>query len=121
MTTEEIVNVMKHVTEDTFTAKIIESDMPSLVLFTSKWSGPSKIMVPRTEVICRAYKKVMNSFIAAAEENISVIKRYGIKESPSVAIFKDSKLIGIRRGVQSDVQLKQLIESHLITEVKESE
>lgn len=81
-----------HVTDDTFEAEVLKSDVPVLVDFWAEWCGP-----------CRAVSPILDQ-IASEHENITLVKlnvddnmetagKYGITSIPAMKLFKNGEVV----------------------------
>ena len=101
-----------HVTDDTFTAEVLESELPVLVDFTAAWCPP-----------CRAMNPVLDA-IAADRDDVRIVKldvddnqetaiRYGVRGMPTFILFRDGApvqtLVGARPRRRLESELEQAL------------
>jgi thioredoxin 1 len=103
-------NIMKNINDTSFTDVLQAATKPVVVLFTTDYSGTSRIMFPLLEVAGRDYAEVYDFYRARCEESRDSVARFGIRVVPTLAIFKDSKLSGVRINVQTDEKIRSFLD-----------
>lgn len=88
------------VTDKTFSG-VIMNEKPTLVLFGASWSGHSQLMLQIMDSIAEQYPDEVQVCIAQADENADTIAKFGIRQVPTLALFKSGRLEGVRIGRQS--------------------
>jgi thioredoxin 1 len=100
------------VTNDTFTAEVLESDKPVLVDFWAAWCAPCRTMTPVLEQIAasRTDLKVV-SVDAEAEQELAA--RCGVQGMPTFMLFADGAPIHTRVGATPRRKLESELEEAL--------
>jgi len=104
-----------HVTDATFTAEVLESELPVLVDFTAAWCPP-----------CRAMNPVLDA-IAADRDDIRIVKldvddnqetavRYGVLSMPTFMLFRDGAPVQTLVGARPRRRLESELEQALVQE-----
>ena len=92
---------MKTVKDATFDADVLKSDVPVLVDFWAEWCGPCKVMTPMLEQLEAEYAgRVVFTKVNAGEET-GAASRYGIRNLPTLILFKGGEPAGMLSGGQN--------------------
>jgi thioredoxin 1 len=79
--------------EDDFKEMITQSDKPVLVDFWAPWCGPCQMVSPVVEALSKEYSDRLRVCKVNIDEVPSIAQQYHIMGIPTLAIFKDGKLI----------------------------
>ncbi len=92
----------------------IENGEKLIVDFWAKWCGPCKVMKPTFDKISESLiteGKSVQMYTMDVEENRDMAVSLGIRAVPTVKAFSMGKEVFSQTGIQSDTQLKQLVEN----------
>ncbi|MCK5444293.1 MAG: thioredoxin [Rhodospirillaceae bacterium] len=104
---------MKHITDETFEADVIQSSTPVLIDFWAEWCGPCKQIAPALEEIeAELGEKVIIAKINI-DENPQTPSKYGVRGIPTLMIFKDGEPASVKIGALPKNKLQEWIESSL--------
>ncbi|HLM49036.1 MAG TPA: thioredoxin domain-containing protein [Solirubrobacteraceae bacterium] len=96
------------VTDDRFSAEVLESERPVLVDFTAAWCGPCRVMEPVLAGLAaeRDDLRVVQVDVDAEHETVA---RYGVLSMPTFILFRDGapvlRLVGSRPRRKLDSEL----------------
>ncbi len=98
-------------TDDNFTAEVLQSKDPVLVDFFAVWCGPCKMQGPivdelATELAGQAVKIAKLDVDAAGQTAM----KYGVQSIPTLIIFKDGQPVDTMIGLQPKEVLKAKLE-----------
>jgi thioredoxin 1 len=76
------------ITDDHFTAEVLESDVPVIVDFWAPWCAPCRVMSPILEELAgeRDDLRVVKVDIESSQDAAA---RYGVLAAPTFMVFKD--------------------------------
>jgi thioredoxin 1 len=77
---------MDTITDDQFTAEVLESDRPVVVDFTAAWCAPCRVMGPVLEELAAERDDVRFVKLDVAE-NQHTSARYGVMSMPTFMVF----------------------------------
>ena len=105
--------LIKHVTDDSFTADVINAKVPVLVDYWAEWCGPCKAIAPILDEVSVAYDGRLQIAKMNVDENREVPSKFGIRGIPTLLLFKGGELAATKVGALSKAQLVAFIDGHL--------
>jgi len=84
---------MINITKDTFNEEVLNSEVPVVTDWYASWCGPCKMIAPLLETIAADMPEVKFVKINADEE-VELCNDYGIRNLPTILIFKGGKMVG---------------------------
>ncbi len=105
--------LIKHVTDATFEADVLQSAQPILVDYWAEWCGPCKMIAPILDEVSAAYAGKLNIAKMNVDENREIPAKFGIRGIPTLMLFKDGQLAATKVGALSKAQLVAFIDQQL--------
>lgn len=99
------------VTDDSFEADVLQSDLPVLVDYWAEWCGPCKMIAPVLEEVAEEYAGKLKVTKLNIDQNEATAPKYGIRGIPTLMIFKNGQVEGTKVGALSKSQLIAFIDS----------
>lgn len=96
-----------------FTADVLESDVPVLLDFWAEWCGPCKMIAPLLDSAADDYAGRVKIVKLNIDENPNTPPKYGIRSIPTLMMFKGGQVHGQKLGAMSKSALTEFIESNL--------
>ena len=87
------------ITDATFDEVVLKSDKPVLVDFWAAWCGPCRMVGPIMEELSKDFdgKAVVGKIDVDANQEFAA--KYGVRNIPTVLLFKDGELVSRQVGV----------------------
>lgn len=102
-----------HVSDETFEAEVLQSDLPVLVDYWAEWCGPCKMIAPILNEVAGEYDGRLKITKLNIDENQATPPKYGIRGIPTLMLFKNGNIEATKVGALSKAQLTAFIDSHI--------
>lgn len=89
------------ITDASFEEAVLKSDKPVLVDFVAEWCGPCRTLGPMIEEIATEYEGRAVVGKVDVDNNQEFTAKYGVRNIPTVLMFKDGEVVGRQVGVAS--------------------
>jgi thioredoxin 1 len=99
---------IKHATDATFEALVINNDKPVVVDFWAVWCGPCKMVAPEMEKLAAKYDGSVDVVKVDVDANPGLQRAFNIMSIPTIAFFAPGKqpmgVVGFRPMEQLETQ-----------------
>ncbi|NLH46965.1 MAG: thioredoxin [Myxococcales bacterium] len=105
--------MMLEVTDGTFEAEILQSEIPALVDFWAPWCSPCKMVGPIIEQLSTEFAGQVKIAKMNVDQAPMTPTRYGIRGIPTVILFKGGQEVDKIVGAVPKNKFVDLIKKHL--------
>lgn len=81
------------VTVSQFDVEVLESKVPVMVDFWAAWCGPCRSVAPLVDQVAAEFEGRAKVVKVNVDEEPEIAGRYGVQSIPTLAIFKEGKLV----------------------------
>jgi thioredoxin 1 len=93
--------------------EIIHGKTPVLIDFFAEWCGPCRTMKPILSELKQSVGDRAVVLKIDIDKNPALAKRYQIQSVPTLAVFKEGKILWRRSGVMSAAALTHILQPHM--------
>ncbi len=101
------------ITDASFEETVLKSDKPVMVDFWAAWCGPCRMVGPIIEQISDEYKGKAVVGKVDVDANQEFAAKYGVRNIPTVLIFKNGEVVGRQVGVAPKNAYTEAIDAQL--------
>jgi len=102
-----------YVSDASFDADVLKSDLPVLVDFWAEWCGPCKMIAPILDDIAGEYAGRVRVAKLNIDDNPNTPRNFGIRGIPTLILFKDGAVEATKVGALSKSQLTAFIDQNV--------
>ena len=97
--------------DSVFEEKVLKSDKPVLVDFWAEWCGPCRMVGPIIDEISEEYEGKAVVGKVDIDSNQQYAAQFGVRNIPTVLVFKNGELVDRKVGVSSKNDYAQALDS----------
>ena len=106
-------DLIKHISDSSFEADVLQSSKPVLVDYWAEWCGPCKMIAPILDEVAKEYGPRLQIAKMNVDDNREVPAKFGIRGIPTLMLFKGGQLAATKVGALSKSQLTSFLDGHL--------
>jgi len=100
-----------HVTDSSFEADVLQSEIPALVDFWAEWCGPCKMIAPILDEIADEYAGKIKICKVNVDSNPESAAKFNVRGIPTLLVFKNGTVEATKVGALSKGQLTEFVDS----------
>ena len=98
------------VTEHTFEAQVLRSELPVLVEFGAQWCGPCKLVAPELEALARELDGQAKVVTVDIDDSPLLARELGVQSVPTFIVFDQGRPVTGKVGALKRAALRALLE-----------
>ena len=100
-------------TDGSWEADVLKSDVPVLVDFWAEWCGPCRMVGPTVDAIAEEFKGRLKVGKLNVDDNGDTAMRYQVRGIPMFLLFKGGKVVEQKVGAMGKSDFLKMIEKHV--------
>lgn len=107
---------MSDITEinsENFKDVVLESKIPVVVDFSTPWCGPCRKLTPVLEQIQNEFNESVKIVKINADENIEIVKEYGVSSFPTILIIQNKEVKELMVGAMTKSAIVSNIKKYI--------
>src|SRR2546422_1059098 len=97
---------------------IESSSKPVLVDFWAEWCGPCRMLAPTIDKLAEAYEERVSFAKVNVDELPDLANRFGVRSIPTLALFREGKVVERLVGLKSYDELARLLDREVGAQTK---
>ena len=106
-------DLITHTTDTDFDSDVVNSSLPVLVDFWATWCGPCRAIAPVLDQMAGEYANRLSICKVDVDKNQAIAQRFGVRNIPTLLLFKDGQVVGQRVGALNRKALDEFVATAL--------
>ena len=111
MSFKKYIIMALEITDSNFEETVLKSDKPVLVDFWAAWCGPCRMVGPIIDELSEEYEGKAVVGKVDIDSNQQYAAQFGVRNIPTVLVFKNGELVDRKVGVSSKNDYAQALDS----------
>ena len=107
-------DLIKHISDASFEADVLQAGTPVLVDYWAEWCGPCKMLAPVLEEVSEEYAGKVDIYKINVDEEEELASLFSIRSIPTLIFIEKNGTMHRSQGAMGKPQLKEAIESILL-------
>ncbi len=107
------MSAVANITQETFQAEVLKSDVPVLVDFWAPWCGPCRMVASVVDEVAQQYDGQLKVVKVNTDEQPGIASHYGIRSIPTLMVFMNGEKMEQVVGAVSQATLSKAVEPFL--------
>mgnify|MGYP003616295767 CR=1 FL=1 len=104
---------MKDINTNEYREIIKNTEGKKIIIFWAPWCGPCKSIAPILEDLATEYQGKVKIVKVDVDTNPQAASRFGIRNIPTLFVFKDGEHVDSVMGLQPKAELAKVLDKHL--------
>ena len=100
-----------HVTDASFDADVLQSELPTLVDFWAPWCGPCKMIAPILDELAIEYAGKIKVCKVDVDSSPESAAKFNVRGIPTLLMFKNGAVEATKVGALSKGQLTEFVDA----------
>ncbi|MCA9510262.1 MAG: thioredoxin [Myxococcota bacterium] len=97
------------VTDQSFQADVLDSDLPVVVDFWAEWCAPCRQIAPIVKELAASYAGRVKIVKMNIDENPAAPGRYGVRAIPTLLAFQGGQVVEQMQGARPKAALEEMV------------
>ena len=106
-------DLIKHISDASFEADVLQSDTPVLVDYWAEWCGPCKMIAPILDEIAAEYAGKVVVAKMNVDDNPRTPMKFNVRGIPTLILFKNGQAEGQKIGAVRKTDVAAFLDGKL--------